>query len=150
MPFESKNLLTPSQDKHRRPSWSSPESKLNGPKSPSLLTIMMQESQRSTVVKDNAKSSKTKSAPKKKNGWQQINSKREKRDHSIVGSMNSKNEVRNRNQVHSKPIRIPTSSHGDSNGNGRSNPVLIRQRNLQQHIVYLVITMHQALLRCPY
>ena len=47
--------------------------------------------------------------------------------------MNSKNEVRNRNQVHSKPIRIPTSSHGDSNGNGRSNPVLIRQRNLQQH-----------------
>ena len=132
-PVESKNLLTPSQDKQRRPSWSSPEAKLNGPKSPSLLTIMMQESQRSIVVKDNAKSSKTKSAQKKKNSWQQINSKREKRDHSLVGSMNSKNELRNRNQVQSKPIRIPTSSHGDSNSNGRSNPLLIRQGKLQQH-----------------
>ena len=87
-PVESKNLLTPSQDKQRRPSWSSPEAKLNGLKSPSLLTIMMQESQRSIVVKDNAKSSKTKSAQKKKNSWQQINSKREKRDHSLVASMN--------------------------------------------------------------
>ena len=48
--FGVKNLLTPSRDKHRRPSWSSPESKLNGPRSPSLLTIMMQESQRRALL----------------------------------------------------------------------------------------------------
>ena len=79
------------------------------------------------------KGSKKKSTQKKKNSWQQINTKREKRDNSIIGSMNSKNESCGRNQVHSKPISIPTSASGDGNWNGRSTNPLLRQRNMQQH-----------------